>query len=133
MSFSVLGDWKQTLLSWAPQLNSQFNDLRENRNVIILDRDVPLDLVWIEEGKRRRGYRRTFFIESLPNSTQVFIPHSVEYSRIVDIWGIAFNGENSLPLVFSNIEMYMQPDNLVISTTVNRTAYSAYIHVDFLK
>lgn len=135
MSFSVLKDSFKTLKQWAPQLNSQFNALRENRNRFIINREIPIDILWVDEdGTERRGYRKTLFVASLPNATQVSVPHNIgNISQVVDVWGVASNGQLNLPLVFSNIEMYVTKDNLVISTSVNRTAYNAYFHIDFLK
>ena len=140
MPFPVLQGIKETLLNWAPQLNSINQDLRENRDQFIVNRVVPTNKIWVIDGVERRVFRKTFFVPELPNNATDTIPINTSFSFVTHLYGRADNGQFMVPIPYVNnstlancIQLYRDKDDLKLITQINFSSYSGHIFFEFLK
>ena len=98
----------------------------------------------IEIGKYIDGkplYRKVINIGNLPNSATKDVPHGIEnLSAVITMKGYASDTNQILPISFthasaiaSQIQIYISEDNLKIVTSIDRSAATGYVILEYTK
>ena len=85
-------------------------------------------------------YKKTIDFGTLPNATSKKVAHNISDLRsIIKIETVATTGENFFPLPFLgtetnlNITFYANKTNILISAPIDRSSYSAYVTLYYVK
>jgi hypothetical protein len=82
-------------------------------------------------------YRKVIEVGHLPNNGTVSIPHGISNIQIMThIYGTANSTNEYLPLPYSGadyIELWVDNINVNVSTTSDRTAFVAYVILEYLR
>jgi hypothetical protein len=128
--FPILGDAMVTLRRWAVSLK----DLKIDDQY--LGREIPTNKTWVD-GKR--VYRKVVDLGSLPNSSNIQIPHLVKIDTIVSLQGMATSGVFYLPLPYphetaaSAIRIYADDTVIAVYTTSNRSEYVGFAILEYTR
>lgn len=137
-AFPVFKDIQNTLKNWSVKLSQLAEEVEVD--IFAINQEVATSKYFTDEnGVRKQVFRKGIFIPSLPNATSANYDHNIEYSQIFRIWGILKNNAGIFipfpyPYPGANDDgCFINGSVLTIQTSTNRTTYSGYIFVEYLK
>ena len=125
----------------AENLNNNFNYLDEKAQEIYSTDEIIIGK-WINN---KPIYRKVINFGSLPNATTKDITHGItNLDKIIRYYGIAYATGSAgfitriLPASSPSgaeytIDLYILENNIEIATAIDRSAYSAYIIIEYTK
>jgi hypothetical protein len=85
-------------------------------------------------------YKKTVAIGSLPNATTKTVPHNIaNFSQLIKVEGSFTDGTNSAPLPYpattlaKAVQVYVDSSNIIVGTGENRSTYTGYVTIYYLK
>lgn len=136
MTFPILLNTSDTLKNWRAQLIAKFSAFAEGDTTRV-GVEVETNKRWINGEKI---YKKTFKINSFPNATEDTYDLNVAHSFVIAVYGIMTDGANflTLPWVYytginTAVTAYTVAGQLKVAAGIDRSGYSGYITVEYIK